>query len=197
MTRQTTEPLSDYRLSVSARTAREVAGFMLDQIDVSPPYQRGDVWTRDQRIALVKSWVMGVPIPAIIINDRATSAWKDASGEDVYDRADGKLWACVDGKQRIETARQWFAGELSVPASWFPARVVKWTVDTSDGPYVTSSGLTIEERRYQGHGWLLGVIDAKLPTLRAEAELYVLINGGGTAQTAEDMANAARVAGKD
>lgn len=196
MTRQTTGPLPDYRLSASARTAREVQGTMLEQMDVDPPYQRGDVWTLDQRIALIKSFVMGVPIPAIILNDRATNAWQKANGEDVYDRPDGKLWACVDGKQRIETARQWFQGELAVPASWFPPSLVEQVMETRDGPYVTYLDLFIAERRHQGHSWLLGVIDAKLPTVQAEAELYVLINGGGTAQTPEDMANAARVARK-
>lgn len=193
MTRQTTQPLPDYRLNASNRTARELAGTMASEMDLNPPYQRGSVWTEDQRVALVKSWIMGVPIPAIIINDRATSGWAEQMGESVYED-NAKIWAVVDGKQRIETAIMWFSGDLAVPASWFPADRAETTVDTDDGPYVTYNGLTIRGQRLFGNNAMLAVVESRLPSLTAEAELYLLVNGGGTAQTEDDMARAAQVA---
>lgn len=198
MTRQTTEPLTDWRLtSASSREAVGIVETMLDQMDTNPPYQRGDVWTYDQRVALVKSWLMGVPIPALILNTRDNPGWAATEGSiwgNGRHETFGAVWAMVDGKQRLETARLWFTDELAVPASWFDPERVESTMDTDDGPYVTYRGLTEVGRRFVARGWHLPVIEAKLPSLRAEAELYLLVNGGGTAQTQADMDNAARVA---
>jgi len=44
---------------------------------------------------------------------------------------------------------------------------------------------------------LLPLIEVKLPDLRAEAELYLLVNGGGIMQTDEDMERAARVVAEE
>lgn len=194
VTRQTTQPLRDRNLTgASDRAAYGIVTTMLGQMDVDPPYQRGSVWTQDQRIALVKSWLMGVPIPTLIVNDRASAEWREATGIDVYE--DGMIYALVDGKQRVETAAAWFGDRLAVPASWFPADSVERTEDTADGPYVRYSGLTLVARRFC-HRWRLPVVEAHMPTVQAEAELYLLVNGGGTAQTAADMDRATRVAGE-
>ena len=188
-TRQTTQPLPDHRLSASNRTAREIARGLVPQMDLNPPYQRGTVWTNDQRIALVKSWIMGVPIPAIILNCRDNPQWEGAKAYE-----DGHIWAVVDGKQRIETAVAWFAGELAVPESWFPADRVESSVNTDDGPYVTYADLSVPAQRLMGNHAMLPLVEAQLPSVQAEASLYVLVNGGGTAQSAADMARAAQVA---
>jgi hypothetical protein len=194
MTRQTTTPLDHVNVNVTNRSAREVARMVTDgYLNLNPPYQRGTVWTVDQRIALVRSWLTGVPIPACIVNDRASGYWRDANnGEDV--RATGQVYAAIDGKQRIETAIAWFAGDLAVPASWFPTGDVRATEDTADGPYVCYTGLTVPVQRSMAFTCHLPLGEAKLPTLRAEAEVYLLVNGGGTPQTDVDMANAARIA---
>lgn len=197
MTRQTIEPLPDYRLSATNRTVRELAGTMLKEIDLNPPYQRGSVWTADQRVALVKSWIMGVPIPAVIMNDRSTNAFARNNPEVAPFVTRCPIWAVVDGKQRIETGAMWFGGALAVPASWFDPQWIARTHETgTDGPYVNFDGLTPAGRRLCGNRFMLAMVDAKLESVQAEAELYVLVNGGGTAQTPEDMANAARVAQK-
>lgn len=81
-----------------------------------------------------------------------------------------------------------------MPASWFPANCVETPVDTADGPYVTYTGLSRSWRLRPGTSCMLPVVEAKLPSLQAEAELYLLVNGGGTGQSEEDMARAARVA---
>lgn len=196
MTRQTTEPLESFRFQAQARCASEIVGTMWQYLDMNPPYQRGSVWTLDQRIALVKSWMMGVVVPTIVVNNRATAGWRKANGRDVAEDARPMMYGVVDGKQRIETARLWFGGELAVPSSWFPADEVVSTVDTDDGPYATFNGLTRSGQLFCKRDYQLPMIETSVPTVEAEAELYLLVNGAGTAQSADDMANAARVAGR-
>lgn len=194
MTRQTGTPIEAYSLQASARSAREIARiFTEDGGDLSPEYQRGSVWTEDQRIALVRSWLMGVPIPAVIINDRIFGSWPDGGPNGTP--AGGFTYAAIDGKQRIETAVAWFAGDLAVPASWFPADEVEQTEDTNDGPYVRYTGLTKPGQRYCANRFQLPTVEAKVATIEEEASLYLLVNGEGTPQTTESMNNAARVAG--
>jgi len=116
MTRQTTAPLPVYGLNGSTRSVRDIVRGMVPQMEMNPPYQRGPVWSYDQRIGLVRSWIMRVPVPAVIIDDRSSYNW---TGPDPYD-GNLPIWAVVDGKQRLETAVAWFTDELAVPASWFP-----------------------------------------------------------------------------
>lgn len=198
MTRQTTAPLPDYRLSATNCTVRELVGTMLPEIDLNPPYQRGSVWTLDQRIGLVKSWLMGVPIPAIIMNDRTTGEFAlnnpEVAPYAAPYNADNPIWAVIDGKQRIETGKLWFHDQLQVPASWFDPEWIEQTTESRDGPYVAFGDLTEAGQRRCGNRFMLPMVDARLDSVQAEAALYVLVNGGGTVQTPEDMANAARVA---
>jgi hypothetical protein len=51
-------------------------------------------------------------------------------------------------------------------------------------------------RRHQGTSWFLPVIEGTLPTPQAEAELFLLVNGGGTAQAREVMERARKLAGR-
>lgn len=179
MTRQTTQPLASYGISPSARRARGLYESWQDgDVDLNPPYQRGSEWTEDQRVALIRSFLTGIPIPAIILNDRKP------------------VYAVVDGKQRIETIIRWFDGDLDVPASWFEPSWVETVTDTEDGPYVNYRQLTAAGRANFSGLALLPVAEAVVPTIRQEAEVYLLVNGAGTPQTDEDLANAAQVAGE-
>lgn len=194
MTRQTAAPLTSYGLSA---TNREAYGFVLAAADgdlnLNPPYQRGAVWTDDQRIALVRSWLLGIPVGNVIINSRRSMWWTDT---DIYDPRSGDPGcdAVIDGQQRIRTALAWFAGEFAVPASWFDPVDVNQTEDTADGPYVRFTGLTrIGQTTFKRNAHL-PVVEAKLATEREEAQVFQLVNGAGTPQTEADMANADRVA---
>lgn len=193
MTWQTAEPLEHLSLSPAYREAygwvQEIkeGGLILD-----PPYQRGSVWTLNQRIALVESWLRGLPAGVVILSHRGTDRWTD---RDPYETGKG-IWACVDGKQRLTTACMWFAGEFAVPASWLPADYVAETEDTEDGPYVRFTGLTDKGVRFVKRRCGLMIAETKdCATEADEARFYLLVNGGGTQQTDADMANAARVAG--
>ncbi|TDP89597.1 uncharacterized protein DUF262 [Leucobacter luti] len=186
MTRQTAHPITHQTLTASNRSAREVAR-LLAAGDLSPAYQRGSVWTDDQRIGLIRSWLIGMPIPAVIINDRLAPPWPKA--------VDGfplgnHLYGVIDGKQRIETAIAWFDGLLPVPASWFPAEQVADTTVTDDGLYVTYQQLTPTGQRLFTNRALLPVIETAVGTIAEEADLYLLVNAAGTQQTEADLANA-------
>ena len=192
MTRQTTAPLVHLGLSASNRQASEIARSFRDAfgLDLNPPYQRGRVWTTDQKIALIRAWLTGVPTGVVILNDRSTEEWLNANGRDET----APMYACIDGQQRITTAYEWFGNELAVPASWFAAGDVIATEDTDDGPYVRQSGLALPRRRLFANRAHLQVAEACVATVQEEAAIYLLVNGGGTPQTDADMDNAARVA---
>lgn len=195
-TRQIDAPFERLHLETSNRGARELARLIQEgQIDPSPEYQRGHVWTLEQRIRLVESWCRGIPVPAVMVNDRTNGDWVRNYGAEHLSTGRA-MWAVIDGKQRLETARAWFAGEFAVPASWFPDAEVEHITATSDGPYVTYRGLTKRGQTVMAMtGSMQPVTTAKVGSLEAEADLYLLVNGGGTAQTDADMLNAAAYAG--
>jgi hypothetical protein len=147
------------------------------------PYQRPSVWTIAQRQNLVRSWLSGIPVPAVIVNNRWDGPWGPDRG-----------YAVVDGKQRLETAVAWFEGELAVPASWFQPADYTETTATGDGPYVTYNQLSDARRRLLSNRAQLPMLEAHLDSLRAEAELYDLVNTGGTNQRDEDIDRARAVA---
>lgn len=191
MTRQTAAPLTHLWTSSSDRYVEDhTNGIRRGTIVLDPPYQRGSVWTTDQRIALMRSWLMGVPVAAITLNNRMGREWHAG---DPHART---AYAVVDGRQRLETALAWEDGTLAVPASWPPPDWIDTTQDTDDGPYVRSSGLTEAGRRRVHSQMTLPCVVARLPDAEAEAELYLLVNGAGTPQSATDLANAARIAGR-
>ena len=193
MTRQTEQPIERLHLENTYRPARELVNLMRDGLMTTDlPYQRGDVWTLGQRIDLIRSWLSGTPIPSIIINDRYTNSWTVLNGAVV----DEPGYAVIDGKQRLETARMWYDSELAVPASWFKASEVLITEDTGDGPYVRYSGLSTAQQYRLSNVALFPFAAAKVATIEEEAAIYGRVNGGGTPQTADDMAHAARIAGR-
>lgn len=185
---QTAEPVRDLRMDVSARAWGDLIHQVQDgDITYDLPYQRGAVWTTEQRMMLIFSMMSGTPIPALIVNKRPSRMWFDADG--------GRLpvAAVIDGQQRITTVRMYMEGDLAVPASWFPAEHVIETEDTDDGPYVRYYGLARRAQR-DVENRPVPVAEAHLTTVAAEAEVYLRVNGSGTPQTTEDMARAATVA---
>ncbi|MFC4897961.1 DUF262 domain-containing protein [Streptosporangium amethystogenes subsp. fukuiense] len=188
MTHQTAGLIEHMSLNMTARTADGLIQ-MAKSGDLAwegphVPYQRGAVWTCDQQIQLIASALSGTPIPAIILNRRD---WDACGPDDPY-------YVVIDGQQRLRAFAAWYDGTLAVPASWWPANWVEQTRDTDDGPYVTFNDLTVVGRRFFSSRAIISVAEASVCGIRAEAEVYLRVNGYGTAQTDEDMANAARVA---
>lgn len=196
MSRQTNAPLDHTSLNPSFQSARWLARRVQDgEITLDPPYQRGKVWDLEQRIALVQSWMRGLPAGVVILADRCNAGWIAANpGRDPYETGE-HMWACVDGKQRLTTAVAWFGSDFAVPASWFPADHVDTTEATDDGPYVRQNGLTLKGQRFMERYCSLLVAETKECATEAhEAAFYLLVNGGGTPQTSEDMDRAAHIA---
>ena len=190
-------PLPEYRLQPSNRNARDVVRQMLPQMDMDPEYQRAHVWTVEQRRELIKSWIMGVPIGAVIINLRDNEGWRKNYGSVYNTEGEPQIWAVVDGKQRIETARWWFTSQLPVPADWFAPEDIECARDFGDGrDWVRYMDLSLPRQRFQGNNFQLPVVESQLPTRQAEAELFLLVNGGGTGQDSETMQRARKLAGQ-
>lgn len=194
---RTPRPIEHLSLSATNRPAeffvRSVVG--RNRMLLDPPYQRGAVWTVDQQRALILSWLMGLPIPAIIINNRDTAGWEARNPQDRQTHF--HAYAVIDGQQRIRTAIAWFQDDLLVPAGWFPADEVAETVDTPDGPMVSFERLTEKGQRMIDDYALLPCAEAHVFTVADEARIYLLVNGGGTAQTDADMGRAAQVAASE
>ncbi|WP_327359748.1 DUF262 domain-containing protein [Streptomyces sp. NBC_01304] len=195
MSRQTSQPLRHVSLRTSDRSPREIASTFRKSLglDLDPSYQRGHVWTQDDRVELIRSWLTGTPTGVVIFNDRSTPEWKEATGYDPTAIGEA-MYACIDGKQRVTTAYLWYDGELAVPASWFPAEDVIVTEDTADGPYVRHPGLSRSRQLKFSNQAHLSIAMAKVATLADEAEIYLRVNGAGAPQSEADMANAANAA---
>jgi len=174
------EPVESTKLASTNRTLDHYLDHGAEKFDLNPPYQRGSVWTLEQRQALIKSMLRQIPIGSVLVNDRW--AVNDYQGEFGY--------AIVDGKQRIETLRGFVADEFAVPADWFEDKHI---VETNDDGTLVYSQLSEVAHRMIGN-WPVPTLEAQEPTIEAEAELFLLINGGGTAQAPEDMARAQSVA---
>lgn len=198
MTLQTAGPLEHLSLSHGTRVADAFAGWRADNaeatdplrggLELNAPYQRGEVWTVDQQRLLIKSFLLGAPVPAVIVNNRMDAGFRHPDGREDW------RFAVVDGKQRVTAVLAWLDGELAIPASWLPAERVERTVGTGDGPYVTRSGLTTAGDRLLRSRMQLPVAEAHLPSLREEAELFLLVNRGGTAMTDDDFTAAENLA---
>ncbi|MFI6030815.1 DUF262 domain-containing protein [Amycolatopsis magusensis] len=170
-------------ISSHGRQLRELTNMVTEgELLLSPPYQRGDVWTPQQRIALMKSLLLGVPVAAIVVNRRGDNAeWRANEGDP------GGVWyACIDGKQRLTTLCQWHAGELAIPADWIDPELLT----TAPGDTITATDLSTTGRRILGQRFIIPMAEATLPSLASEAETYRLINSAGTSHNHADLARA-------
>lgn len=175
------EPLKHRTINSSARSLSDlVHAIATGDLDLSPPYQRGDVWTASQRVNLIKSILLGVPIAAVVISNRGDNGWWQGAKPEV----DDPYYACIDGKQRLTSVRMFMSDEVVVPAWWFDGR---WLDPSYGATHVTYSSLTEAGRRFFRNQAILPVAEAKLRDLVEEAEVYDLINSAGTAHTDGDL----------
>jgi len=111
MTYQTDEPVHELRMSVSGRSWGELVHWIQDgDATYELPYQRGAVWTYEQRIMLIFSMLSGTPIPALIVNVRPDDMWFDQDGTQL------PIYAVIDGQQRMTTVQMFMEDALPVPA---------------------------------------------------------------------------------
>lgn len=154
---------------------------------LDPPYQRGDVWTWEQRKGLIKSLLLGVPVAGIVLNRRGDSReWERKSGRFDGEETGNRWYVCIDGKQRLTTLRMWMEDCFSVPSEWFEDKYLGFPEFVT----TTYGGLTEVGRRMMGHRFLLSVSEAILGSEEEEREVYLLLNSAGTAHTAADLERA-------
>lgn len=133
---------------------------------LNPPYQRGDVWGTRRRVNLIRSLLLGVPIPSIVINDRMNGGWPI----DQWDIA------VIDGKQRCTTFLMFLNDELAIPGEW---------VGLPDAQCVYSE-LPKAMQRHIGHR-PVAFSEGTLPSIELEKEVFDLINFGGVPQGESDV----------
>ena len=156
-------PLERLRLAQTARPLDVILHWKREgYLELSPPYQRGDVWGPIRQRNLIRSVLLGVPIPSLIINDRFAAGW----GEEI---------AVIDGKQRMTTVLDFLEGKLEVPGGWF----------SIDPKLVTFDALPIARQR-GFRNMPLQVAEGQLKTLEAEIEVFELVNFGGVPQGQSD-----------
>lgn len=184
-------PLSAHNFSIMefARPEPEVD----ERWDLNPPYQRGEVWDADRQRNLVWSLLRGIPIGSVYLNARN------------HRDNPGQHGVVIDGKQRITAMRAFTHDALAVPAEWFASDERGDYIDpdaildeiTHDG--VTQPGVRWSHLTSLGRGLFsrstVGVVEATVDSIEAEAEIYLLVNFGGVDQTDDDRARAAAVAG--
>ena len=173
-------------------TAHSVAHFadpdMRGNFDLEPPYQRGQVWGTARKVALIESVLRGVPIGALIINDRLTASERGGPSVPV----DAPCYAVIDGKQRITALRAFIDSEFAVPASWFsevdfdPDFLASGDVDL-DTAQVTYSVMS-ESFKRRFRRFPVASSEGKLTSLAEEERVFDLINFGGVPQGGSDLA---------
>lgn len=162
--------LRKYRVSTTARGI----DFFLERdpaeprFDMDQPYQRGVVWGTKRRRNLIKSILMGIPIPAIVLNDRFSAGFSYAG----HDRNRNWLYAIVDGKQRITAIQHFVDSKFPVPHEWFE--------DDAFGDIFYGDLDVKYQRGFRNSP--IPVAEGQFKTLRQEQELFDLVNFGGLAQ---------------
>lgn len=178
-------PLPQLKMNAHNRTLEHVAaGYRRDRYDMDQPYQRGSVWDLQRRQNLVKSLLMGLPIGAITLNDRGVMN-------------SSQYLAVVDGKQRMLAIWSFVDSETPIPAAWVSERIVGETEPIEyEGRTVDGVRMNQLDRTFQRtfENISINTLEAELPDVQAEAELFLLVNFGGVAQTDETRRAAADTA---
>lgn len=204
---RTQPPLAEIPLSVSnvmidALTHIPTRG----DFDVNAPYQRGSVWTVEQRQDFIRSMLLRVPVGAII---RAHTG-NHEPGQPLY--------RIVDGRQRLEALWAFTDGKVAVPAEWFPDRHFESDQVDGDGNITWDALTIIGRRKFESRAIAIIELDSTSYVVEGEpgtgdtgsnrqyahhtrsepeavayeAEVYRLINSAGTDHTDTDLARAAR-----
>lgn len=70
-----------------------------DQVNLSPSYQRGEVWDNSRKRELIKSILENIRLPEIIINTKSDN---------------DRMWDIIDGKQRLTTLFNFINNEFAL-----------------------------------------------------------------------------------
>lgn len=141
------------------------------ELNMSPPYQRGVVWSTKRQANLIRSILLGIPIPAIVLNDRLSAGWDLQE----HGTSEATAYVVIDGKQRCTSILRFLNNQLQVPASWLGLR----------GDLAVYGDMALSDRR-RLKNQAIPFVEGQLKTLAHEAEVYELLNYGGVPQGEED-----------
>lgn len=167
--------LKHYRVSPVPHPVFFYTSLAESDMDMNQPYQRGIVWGLKRRQNFIRSLLSGVPVPAVVLNDRYGAQF----AADGYEPERTTAYAVVDGKQRITTLRLFVTDAFGVPPQWWEDDQIAQVAD--DG-LVYWSGLTRVGRSYLNMNCHLPSVEGRFASLDEEKELFDLINFGGLAQ---------------
>lgn len=145
-------------------------------IDINPPYQRGSVWSAEQNYGLIRSILMGIPIPAITVAERSK-----VRGGDFVDQP--YHYAIIDGKQRLTTMLSYVNGSFALPRGYIPS---KYLPETYKEAYFISE-LAGYGAQHHINNYALPVNSIRTTTLKQEAEIYLLLNQTHVSHTTSDF----------
>lgn len=168
-------PLTRLRLSQTARPVDVILYWHREQsMELNAPYQRGDVWSETRQRNLIRSILLGIPIPSIIINDRASAGWDELVS-----------CAVIDGKQRLTAILKFMLDDLAVPGEWFGVESA-----ISHGMIVFSDLPIARQRGFRNHP--IPFTEGQLGSLDEEREVFDLVNFGGVPQGQSDLKPASK-----
>lgn len=174
------EEILSGRRSISVQSYSMSIGELLslykdNELDLHPEFQRIYRWTNQQRINLIESILLGIPIPSLFVSQKR----------------DGK-WDVIDGVQRLSTIFE-FMGELKDDnGNKLPPLVlertksipsldkVSWQSDKFD------SGLRLSFKRERLN---LIIIKEELSSPSSKFDLFQRINSGGTNLSKQELRN--------
>lgn len=131
-------------------------------VELSPDFQRGHVWTPEQRVRYMESFIREMAPRTIMFN---CPGWtQDSKGGDIPSHT----FQCIDGLQRLTTLRMFMAGQVTV----FDGLTVK---DLENTPFDMAPSKSIQVSVYE-FKWRHDLL-----------EFYLLLNGGGTVHPQSEL----------
>lgn len=85
-----------------------------------PPWQRDDVWTREQRLYMLDSIMRGLPLgPVIVWRPESARSWREIEGCPLlpiagYEPREKRVSIVIDGRQRLTTLAMAARGNLGI-----------------------------------------------------------------------------------
>jgi hypothetical protein len=127
---------------------------------LDPPFQRGSVWSLEQKQAWIESVLMGLSLPSLIVNR--------FQGHKTY----GYQSIVIDGQQRLRATAEFMRSEFSVR-----------------GEFYKDQG-EVFRRQWELAGTSITTIICRYKTLAECAKLYLKLLSTGTAHTPAEIQKA-------
>lgn len=147
--------------------------YQSDEIVIRPEYQRLFRWTHGQKVKLIESIILGIPIPSVFV-------YQDENG----------IWELVDGLQRVSTILQLFGvlkdtEELTLQGTKYIPSLegFKWFNDDKEKELPQGLKLAIKRAKIN-----LTIILSESDK-RAKFEVFQRLNTGGSNASNQEVRN--------